>query len=164
MVKLWIYILCIQETIFHVITPLHCINKSRLRQNGWHLPDGIFKCIFLNENVWIEIKIKITEIVPKDWINNMPALVQIMAWHRPGYKPLSEPMMVRLLTHICVAQPQWVNLIICVGWYKMFKCNVHHAPATIGNIDQANRAQGDLLLLHVATVARQTMWNQPLII
>ena len=32
-----------------------------------------------------------------------------MAWHRPGYKPLSEPMMVCLLTHICVTRPQWVN-------------------------------------------------------
>ena len=33
-----------------------------------------------------------------------------MAWCRPGDKPLSEPMMVSLLTHICVTGPQWVNL------------------------------------------------------
>ena len=32
-----------------------------------------------------------------------------MAWHRPGNKPLSEPMMVNLLMHICLTQPQWVN-------------------------------------------------------
>ena len=32
-----------------------------------------------------------------------------MAWHRPGDKPLSEPMMVNLLTHICVTRAQWVN-------------------------------------------------------
>ena len=32
-----------------------------------------------------------------------------MAWHHPGDKPLSEPMVVRLLTHICVTRPQWVN-------------------------------------------------------
>ena len=32
-----------------------------------------------------------------------------MAWRRPGDKPLSEPMMVRLPTHICAARPQWVN-------------------------------------------------------
>ena len=32
-----------------------------------------------------------------------------MAWRRPGNKPLSEPMMVSLLTHICVIQPQWDN-------------------------------------------------------
>ena len=42
-------------------------------------------------------------------IYNIPALVQIMAWRRPGDKPLSEPMMVSLLMHICVTRPQWVN-------------------------------------------------------
>ena len=31
-----------------------------------------------------------------------------MAWRRTGDKPLSEPMMVCLLTHICVTRPQWV--------------------------------------------------------
>ena len=29
-----------------------------------------------------------------------------MAWHRPGDKPLSEPRMEILLTHICVTRPQ----------------------------------------------------------
>ena len=32
-----------------------------------------------------------------------------MAWRRSGDKPLSESMMVSLLTHICVTRPQWVN-------------------------------------------------------
>ena len=32
-----------------------------------------------------------------------------MAWRRPGDKPLSEPVMVSLLTHICVTRPQWAN-------------------------------------------------------
>ena len=32
-----------------------------------------------------------------------------MAWHRPGDKPLSEPMVVRLPTHICITRPQWVK-------------------------------------------------------
>ena len=32
-----------------------------------------------------------------------------MAWRRQGGKPLSEPMMFSLLTHICVTRPQWVN-------------------------------------------------------
>ena len=46
----------------------------------------------------------------KFWLkfNNIPALVEIMAWRRPGDKPLSEPMMVTLLTHICVTPSQWV--------------------------------------------------------
>ena len=33
-----------------------------------------------------------------------------MAWRRPGDKPLSDPMMVSVLTHICVTWPQWVKL------------------------------------------------------
>ena len=32
-----------------------------------------------------------------------------MAWRRPGDKPLSGPMMINLLTHLCVTRPQWVN-------------------------------------------------------
>ena len=70
--------------------------------------EDIFKCIFMNENVSIAIKISL-KFVPKGPISNIPTLVQIMAWRRPGDKPLSEPMMVSLLTHICVTRPQWVN-------------------------------------------------------
>ena len=56
----------------------------------------------------ISIKISL-KLIPKGPINNIPALVQIMAWRRPGDKPLSEPMLVSLLTHICVTRPQWVK-------------------------------------------------------
>ena len=84
-------------------------NTLRPWQNGRHLADDIFKCIFLNRNVRISIKISL-KFVPKDLVNNTPALVQIMAWRRPGDKPLSEPMMVSLLTHICVTRSQWVNM------------------------------------------------------
>ena len=100
---------------------LHCeemaiyINTLRPRQNGRHVPDVIFKCIFLNENAWILIK-NSPKFVPKGLINNIPALVQIMAWRRPGDKPLSETVMVSLMMHICVARPQWVNLEeLCIG-------------------------------------------------
>ena len=49
-------------------------NKLRLRQNGRHLPDDMFKYTFLNENVWISIKISL-KFVPKGAINNIPVLV-----------------------------------------------------------------------------------------
>ena len=39
------------------------------------------------------------------------SLVQVMAWHRPEDKPLSEPMMVSLLMQMCVTWPQWVNTL-----------------------------------------------------
>ena len=84
-------------------------NSLRPRENRRHFADDVFKCNFLNENVWILIKISL-KFVPKGPINNIPALVQIMAWRRPGDKPLSEAMMVRLPTHICVIRPQWVNV------------------------------------------------------
>ena len=59
-----------------------------------------------------ELRFKISlKFVPKGRINNIPSLVQIMAWRRPGDKPLSEPVTVRLLTHICVIRPQWLNKI-----------------------------------------------------
>ena len=48
---------------------------------------------FLNEIVSISIKISL-KLVPKGPINNIPALVQLMAWRHPGDKLLSEPMMI----------------------------------------------------------------------
>ena len=81
------------------------------RQNGRHFADDICKCIFLKENISIAIKISL-KFVPKGPINNIPALIQIMAWRRPGDKPLSEPLMVSLQTHICVTRPQWVKGVI----------------------------------------------------
>ena len=84
------------------------INTLRSRQNGRHFTDDIFECIFLNANVWTVIEISL-KFIAKGPINNIPALVQIMAWRRPGNKPLSEALMGRLLTHICIARPQWVK-------------------------------------------------------
>ena len=88
------------------------LNTLRPGQNGRYFPDDIFKCIFLNENVWIPIKISL-KFVPKSAINNILALVQRMAWRRSGDKPLSEPMVVSLLTHLCVTRPQWVDTFKC---------------------------------------------------
>ena len=62
-------------------------------QDGQHFSEDIFQYIFFNENVWILIKISL-KFVFNGPTNNIPALGQIMAWRRPGAKPLSEPMMV----------------------------------------------------------------------
>ena len=99
------------------------INTWMPRQNGRHFGD-ISKCIFMNENVWFPIKISLT-FVPKGLINNISSLVQIMVWRRPGDKPLSEPMINSLPTHICVARPQWVQqwAIIFHPWPE-FKCGL----------------------------------------
>ena len=85
------------------------LNTLRPQRIGRHFADDIFKYIFLNEIVWIAIKISL-KFVPKCPINNIPALVQIIAWRRPCDKPLSEPMKIKLMTHICVTRPQWVKV------------------------------------------------------
>ena len=78
---------------------MSCMEAARqfntLRPNSClHFADNIFKCIFLNENTWISIKISL-KFVSKALINNTPTFVQIMAWRRPGDKPLSEQMLAR---------------------------------------------------------------------
>ena len=65
------------------------LNTLSARQNGRHFADGTFKRIFFNENVRISIEISL-KFVPKGPIDNIPGLVQIMAWRRSGDKPLSE--------------------------------------------------------------------------
>ena len=64
-------------------------------------PDDIFTCIFLNETLWISLKIAL-KFAPKIRINN----IQIMLG---ADKPSSEPMVVSLLTHKCVTRSQWVK-------------------------------------------------------
>ena len=96
-------------------------NTLRPRQNYRHFADDIIKCIFLNGNVWISLKIS-PKFVPKVRVINIPALVQIMAWRRPGDKPLSAPMTVSLPTHTGVTRPQWAKIEqnVCM-------CRVSHA-------------------------------------
>ena len=100
--------LLIPLTLVKSLQPIRRLTHIKAEKNGRHFADYIFKCIFLNENVWISLKISL-KCVPEVRINNIPALVQIMAWRRPGDKSLSEPMMVSLLAHTCVTRPQWVK-------------------------------------------------------
>ena len=85
-------------------------NTFRPRQNVRHLANEIFRCILINQKVGISIIVSL-KFVPKGPIKNIPALVQILAWRGPGDKPFLEPMVVSLLTHICVTRPQWVKSI-----------------------------------------------------
>ena len=62
---------------------------------------------------------------PKGPINDIPALFQIMARRRPGDKSLSEPMVVSLLTHLCVNRPQWVDNVSCAVSVTSANLNIH---------------------------------------
>ena len=121
------------EIASYVKQPLVPCNLITLRprQNGRHFADEIFKWIFLNENVWIWIPIKITlKFVPQGPINNIPALVQIMVWRRPGDKPLSGPMTLRVPTHTCVTRPQWV-IHICLNTFRIHLCAYIHKSESV---------------------------------
>ena len=67
-------------------------NTLRPKQHGRHFADDTFKSIFLNEDVRISIENSM-KFVPNGTVNNIPTLIQIMAWRRPGDKPLSELML-----------------------------------------------------------------------
>ena len=77
-------------------------------QTYFYVSSKQFTSFFVNKNIWITINISL-KFVPKGQIYNIPALVQIMAWRRPGDKPSSETMMTSLPTHIYVTRPQWVK-------------------------------------------------------
>ena len=121
-------------------------NTLRPRQNGRHFADDTFSRIFVNKNVRISIKFSL-KFVTKGPINNIPALVQIMAWRRPGDKPLSEPVMVSLLTHIYVTRPQWVNEKLIISTKISLKfvpvCPLSNKPVLVqeanGNIITPSR-------------------------
>ena len=60
-------------------------NSLRPRQNGRHFADDLFKCIFLNENVWISIKFHWRLFLRVRSINNNPALFQqAIIWTNDG--------------------------------------------------------------------------------
>ena len=122
------------------------INTLRPRQNGCHFADATFNRIFVNENVLILIKFSL-KFVPKGPINNIPALVQMMACRRSGDKPLSETVVVSLLTHICVTQPQWINKYTDRLWFSRPLLNVVYFIAC--------RQTGNNLLSEAITVNRR---------
>ena len=88
----------------------HCliINTMRPSQSGSLFPDDIFKYISMNENVWISNKIE-PKFVPKGSINNIPTLVQIMAWHHQVTSHYLKQWWSSFMTQICVTWPQWVK-------------------------------------------------------
>ena len=108
--QVWHYSLCNMTNTYLLSFP------GYFQEPHWLSMATIFQTFFSNVFSWMkmyEFHLKVwLKFVPKVPVNNIPALVQIMAWRHLGDKPLSEPMMVSLLTHICVTRPQWVNLFV----------------------------------------------------
>ena len=131
------------------------INSLGPRQIGCHFPDEIFKCIFLMKMYELRFKISL-RFVSNGPINNIPALVQIMAWGRPGDKPLSEPMMVRLPTHICVTRLQWINNTIKKTKEVMF--TRVYAYSNIDLVNQLNILCGEISRLLLSINDKTWCW------
>ena len=98
------------------------IATSVLTHWGRDKMTDILQTTFSNAYTWMKIyKFRwknSLKFVLYGLINNIPALVQIMAWCRSGGKPISDLMMVSLLTHICVTRPQWVNVLLPASIYN----------------------------------------------
>ena len=96
------------------------INILMPRQNSRHFADDIFKCIVWNEYVRISIMISL-EFVHKSRSRNYnnASLVQIIPRHRRGDKPLSEPMMISLLSlglfFKCIFWNEYVRISIMIS-------------------------------------------------
>ena len=96
----------------------HCSVKNWGREKMAHIsPGDIFKPISSNEKVKTSLRIS-QKFVPSVRVSNVPALVQIMAWRRPGDKPLYETTRVnhptkwfrlRCLTPYGVTGPQFIK-------------------------------------------------------
>ena len=105
-------------------------------EKKWQLFHGKHFQTHFNENVCVVIKISLNfNFVPSGPIDNSPTLVQVIAWHLKGDKPLTNQWWPSLLTHVCVTRPQWVKdvwidshkwlsitIILCCHLYALDTC------------------------------------------
>ena len=105
------------------------------------LAEDIFKRIFLDENDRIPIHISL-KFVPRSPIGNKPALVQVMAWHQTGDKPLPEPMMI-----------QYTDVYASLGGDELTHASLSGHRAKYGTyslMDMAKQKIHDVILVQVS--------------
>ena len=89
----WSYSCCYIASLCECRGPPACVNTLRPGKIcGRHFGRQHIKCISLNKNFWILNKISLKYVL-QGLIDNMAALVLIMAWRRTGAEPLSEAML-----------------------------------------------------------------------
>ena len=76
-------------------------NTLRPRRNYYHFAEDIFNYILL-QCMNFAYDFRIVEFLPKVRINNVPALLQIMAWRRASDEPLSEPTLASVFAFLCL--------------------------------------------------------------
>ena len=89
--QMFALITCLPSNSTHLIDQV-VINSSPPGQNGHHFEENISRGIFMNEHLCILIRISLM-FVPQGPIDNKSVLVQVMAWHQTGDKPVPEPML-----------------------------------------------------------------------
>ena len=93
--------------------------------------NAISRCIFLNENLWVPIKISLT-FVPKGPINNISALVQIMTCRRPGDKHyLNQWWLVHRRIYASLGLNELMLKVITVYFSAMISISIHDIIALI---------------------------------
>ena len=126
------------------------VNTFRPRKNDRLFPDGIYKCIFLNENVWISIKISLKFV--KGPINNIPSLVRKWLGIGQATSHCLNQWWCSLLTLLWVTRPQRVYYFQRTDpcfWKAL--CKIH--------------AQGSYIVLHIfCTYIRQDYLTHPLLV
>ena len=70
-----------------------------------------------------------------------------MTWRRPGDKPLCKPMIVCLLTHICVARPQWFNKTYTIFLKQNATENVVCKISAVLSWSRWDNTQGEMVRL-----------------
>ena len=154
-------------TIFLVVLSKNHAHQGSAHQGltHWGLDKmaNIFQMIFseafsLIKMYEFRLRFHWIKLVPKGPINNIPALVQIMAWHWPGIKPLSEPVMVSLLPHIYVMLPQWGKVYNINKHWRYHTCTISWAQEITKQQDIL-RLVVKMLLLKKALICLNILTN-----
>ena len=81
----------------------------------------------MNEKLGILIQISV-QFFSKGLIDNIEALVQVMAWRRTGDKPVPEPVLIQFTDAYMRHKGRWVNI-------SNHKQNILYTPWCNGNQD-----------------------------
>ena len=96
--------ICVQSLLFNALRP---------RPDRRHIPHDIFRCIFLNEYVWISIKISL-KFVPEGPINNIPHWFRYWLGADEATSHYLDQCCSSLLTQVCVTRPQCIEWVVAL--------------------------------------------------
>ena len=102
----WFKIWCVDTCLMFTSRGRDALNLNALRprQNGPHFTHDICKCIFVH---WYCIFIQMSRKFVRNYsIDNIPSLVQILAWRRSGR---DKPVFVSLIANL-------TGMYVYVGW------------------------------------------------